>query len=185
MNSVWRVCCVKISGLLDHLKPDLSRLSWAQIYVIWGLRCLVSLEDSGTGRACLVENEKWTWLEKGSQNTLRICDLHHLEVACVPLKGGRGGSPGLAELSSHSLHSSALHRELFVPSSFVFPEELAGLDPFVPFDFCVHWTDKPVGVRVTRVSEMPNILITAWEFEVVEEDFSHDCGYSRLTSIYF
>lgn len=42
------------------------------------------------------------------------------------------GSPGLADPSAHSVHSSLIDRDLFVPSSFVFSEELAGLDPFVP-----------------------------------------------------
>lgn len=118
--------------------------------------------------------------------TLRICHVEHLEVARVALQGGRGDSPGLAALSSHSRHSSPLHRDLFVPSSFVFSEELAGLDPFVPFDFFASielislWASGGA-----RGLEMPNILIAAWGFEVVEEDYWHGCGYSRLATIYF
>lgn len=78
------------------------------------------------------QTDKRLWAHKSCiKNTFRaclICSVWKLPLcACRvelirrtgQLRPRRGSSPGLAELSAHSLHSTPTDRDLFVPSSFV------------------------------------------------------------------
>lgn len=104
--------------------------------------------------------------------------LHVIQRAAEAKAGPqRGGSPSLAEPFTHSFHSSLNHRARLCFSSFVFSEELVERQTPSLLSLSLSFASiKLISEVGSQATEMTNILITAWEKETLEEEYS--CSYS-------